>query len=295
MGKLGLVLGSGGARGLAHIGVAQVLAERKLTPDVIVGTSIGSIVGAAIAAGTMDRIECFAEEIDIARAAGLFFEFGMHRDGFIKGTRVMKCLAKLLPDCDIRDLPIRFAAVATDIATGEPVVFDKGSLLSAIRASISIPGVFTPVKIGSRQLVDGGVSSPVPIGTARSMGAETVIAVNVDNSGCCPYRSVPGNGMQKAADKAKDVSARLKAKLEERMPKLGKLLSGSPSGFGFFDIMLKTVRFCENRIALEEIESNPPDVLIEPAVGDVGTLDFTRAADTIHAGRDAVLSLYRNN
>lgn len=289
-GKLGLVLGSGGARGLAHIGVAQVLAEKNLKPDVIVGTSIGSVVGAAIAAGTMDRVERFAAEIDLARAAGLFFEFGMHRDGFIKGKKVMECLGKLLPDCAIEDLPIRYAAVATDIGTGEPVVFEKGSLLTAIRASISIPGVFTPVKIGSRQLVDGGVSSPVPIITARDLGADKIIAVNVDNSDACPYNSRADHGIQKAAVMAKDMSARIKTKIEERIPKLGKLLEGSPSGFGSFDIMLKTVRFCENRIAIDEIASNKPDVLIEPPVGDIPTLDFARAADAIRAGRDSAES-----
>lgn len=287
---LGLVLGSGGARGLAHIGVAQVLAERGLIPDVIVGTSIGSVVGAAIAAGRMDRIERFADEIDLAKAAGLFFEFGVHRDGFIKGTRIMECLGRLLPDCAIEDLPIRYAAVATDIGTGEPVVFDKGSLLTAIRASISIPGVFTPVKRGSRQLVDGGISSPVPIITARLMGAEKVIAVNVDNGRVCPYNTPSDFGIEKAANVAKNVTARLRSSLGSRIPKLEKLLAGAPSGFGFFDIMLKTVRICEDRIALEEIETNPPDLLIEPAVGDIRTLDFTRADDAIRAGRDAAES-----
>lgn len=285
--KIGLVLGSGGARGLSHLGVAEVLAEKAISPDIIVGTSIGSIVGAALAAGTLDKVLRFLADSGVSGTAGLFFEVGVHRDGLIQGTKVMKCLGELIPDCRIEDLPVAFAAVATDISTGETVVISKGSLLKAVRASISIPGLFTPVKSGARMLVDGGVSSPVPVDTARAMGADVVIAVNVDNDSVCPYRTLPETGIQKAVSRAKEASSAIKAKIPERLLKAGIFREGAAADIGVLEILLKTVRFCENRIAAFEIAASRPDYLIEPQVGDIGTLNFARKDDAVRAGREA--------
>lgn len=288
--KIGLVLGSGGARGLAHVGAVKALIEYGVRPSVIVGTSFGAIVGAAIASGRFGVLDFTARNVDLARAVGVFFEFGVHRDGLIKGKRVMDFLGQILPDCSIEELPIPFAVLATDIETGEPVVIDKGKVLQAVRASISIPGVFTPVRRGKRILVDGGISSPVPVSTAMAKGADFVVAINVDNSLKCPYqtRRLPG-----VISKALDFTAKIKSELSDKIAHKGAsldgLLSGYESGYGFFDILMKTTRICEDRIAREELLSYPADLLIEPAVGDIPTLDFARSDDAIQAGYDAAV------
>lgn len=288
--KIGLVLGSGGARGLAHVGAVKALIEYGVRPSVIVGTSFGAIVGAAIASGRFGVLDFTARNVDLSKAVGVFFEFGIHRDGLIRGKRVMDFLEKILPDCNIEELPIPFAALATDIETGEPFVIDRGKVSHAVRASISIPGVFTPVRRGKRLLVDGGISSPVPVSTARAMGADVVVAINVDNSLKCPYqtRRMP-QAMVKAANFTTKIRKELKEKIASRYTELDGLLSGKETGFGFFDILMKTTRICEDRIAREELLSHPADLLIEPAVGDIPTLDFARSDDAIQAGYDAAV------
>lgn len=281
--KLGLVLGSGGARGWAHIGVLQVLREKGIRPDLVVGTSIGSIVGAVLAEDRLDEVSDFAEKLDWSRAMKLFFEVGVHPDGLLRGTRVMEFLGRLLPVETIEELPMPYAAVATDIHTGKTVVMTRGRVTDAIRASISIPGVFTPVRRGHRVLVDGGLSSPVPVDVARKMGAERVIAVNIDVAAPCPYHAPPKGRIGKAIG----FSDRVWTHLRETSPAVAKVFEGKDSGLGIFDVLLKTTRIAEDRIAAEEVRRTAPDVLIEPAVGDILTMDFSRATDAIQAGRDA--------
>lgn len=283
--NLGLCLGSGGARGLAHIGVLRAMKEAGIKPDIVAGTSIGSIVGAAVALGLTDKLEEVADKIDLAKTAGIFFELGIQHGGLIKGTKVMEFLGNILPDCLIEEMPMPFAAIATDLNTGEVVVIDHGKLLSAIRASISIPGVFTPVRRGRRLLVDGGISSPVPISTLRKMGAKKIIAVNIDNNKTCPYfnRRLPP-----VVNKTLGITEKIKKGIEEKFVAkkhpLENLFSGMGTGIGFFDVLLKSSRIFEDRIALSEIKTTQPDILIDPPVGDIGTLDFTRVDDAIRVG-----------
>lgn len=277
--KTGLVLGSGGARGLAHIGVLQALRERGVRPDVIVGSSIGAVMGAVLAEGRLDEVAAFAETLDVSKAAALFFEVGFHRDGLISGTRAMNTLRRFLPVGEIGLLPVRYAAVATDISTGREVVIERGDALEAVRASIAIPGVFTPVRADGKLLVDGGVSSPVPVAAARRLGADRVIAVNVDGVAPCPYRArrTEGSATARALDGILE-------KLQARVSISGESAADNPN---MIEIIVKTLRIAEARLAAEELRRTPPDVLIEPAVGDIATLDFSRAKDAIRAGRDA--------
>lgn len=277
--KIGLALGSGGARGWAHIGVLQVLRERGIRPDVVVGSSIGAIMGAVLAEGKLDEVTEFAETLDVAKAVALFFEVGVRRDGLISGKRAMETLRRFLPVEKIEQLPVRYAAVATDLSTGREVVLDRGQTLAAIRASISIPGVFTPVKAGGKTLVDGGLSSPVPVATARRLGADRVIAVNIDGTAPCPYRArrTKGSAPERALD-------RILEKLQSRVA----LSEGeSSANLNLIEVIVKSLRIGEARLAADELRRTAPDVLIEPAVGDIATLDFARAKDAIRAGREA--------
>jgi len=179
--KVGLVLGSGGARGLAHIGVIKGLLKHGVKIDIIAGSSAGALIGGLFAAkGNIEDIEKMANSLNYKDLLGIFSDpvWGM---GLIKGQKALEYLRKYIGDVKIEDLAMPFAAVATDINTAETVVLSKGELANAIRASGSIPLVFEPYKAGERLLVDGGVSSPVPVDIARNMGADVIIAVNLDS------------------------------------------------------------------------------------------------------------------
>ena len=178
--KIGLALGSGGPRGLAHVGVLKVLLDHGIKPDIIAGTSIGALIGGAYAAsGDVLDVERLAYSSDMRAVLSTLFDPAL-RTGLIKGEKATRFLREHLGDPDISSLPTPFFAVATDISTGEPVIFDHGSLVDAIRASVSIPLMFQPVNIGGRLLADGGLTQVVPAQVAREYGADVVIAVNLN-------------------------------------------------------------------------------------------------------------------
>ncbi|MBR3085176.1 MAG: patatin-like phospholipase family protein [Kiritimatiellae bacterium] len=275
---LGIALGSGGARGLAHVGVLQTLLENGIAPEFVAGTSMGAIVGAAYASGNFGRLVDTLKAMDMAEAASLFFDFGFMKSGLVKGRRVMDFIATVVPDTTFDSIGLPFAVMATDIATGAAIRISRGRLLPAIRASISIPGVFTPVRRGSALLVDGGVSSPVPVAAARFLGARRVLAVNVDNQGRCPYST---HRLPKFVNQAIGIREKLHDALRR------ELGIADERGQGFFDMLSRTTRICEDRIAQWEMERERPEWILEPAVGDIPTMDFTRVDDAIMAGRDA--------
>ncbi len=249
--KTALVLGSGGARGWAHIGVLKALAELGCKPDMVVGTSIGAIVAAIHAAGVIDEAERVASSIDWKQVAKLFFEVNLPRSGLVKGARIMDLLRTLIPAKRIEHLAVTFAAVATDLRLEQEVVLDEGDLFKALRASFSIPGVFTPVEYTKGQwLVDGGVVNPLPVSVARSMGATHVVGVDIN----------------------------LKGAKHEKIK--------SPT---LMDVLLGTFRTIENSITRERLLREPPDVLLQPKVGYLGTLDFHHAPLAIQHGYTAVM------
>jgi len=177
--KLGLALGSGGARGSAHVGVLRVLEENGIRPDVIAGASMGAEVGGAYAAGvSVEELEALWRTMHVGRVMRTLLPT-IPWAGWSSGAEVVRFVRRLVGDVQIEDLPLPFAAVATDLSSGLPHPITKGSLATAIRASLSIPGLFTPVWLDGRLLVDGGVSNPVPVDVARSLGADVVIGVDV--------------------------------------------------------------------------------------------------------------------
>jgi len=177
---VGLALGSGGGRGLAHIGVIEVLERHNIPIDFIAGSSVGAMIGGLYASGvTTNKMQQIALSTDWWRIVSVLSDPSLRR-GLISGERATAFIERHLFSKDIEDCLIPFAAVATDLATGESVSLDKGSAASAIRASISIPLAFAPVEIGGRLLADGGLSAPVPVDVVRAMGADVVLAVNLD-------------------------------------------------------------------------------------------------------------------
>jgi len=178
--NIGLALGSGSARGWAHIGVIRALADAGIEVKCIAGTSIGSLVGAAFALNKIDVLEAFARQLDWKQIV-FFLDVAFPRSGLIDGEKITDFLCGYVQEINIEELPLRCCAVATVLTTGREVILNKGNLIETIRASISVPGIFTPVKKNGSFLVDGGLVNPVPVSAARNMGADYVIAVDLNH------------------------------------------------------------------------------------------------------------------
>lgn len=178
--KIGLALGGGAARGFAHIGVIKALEAQGIVPDIVVGTSAGSLVGALYAAGNNGlALNRLALDMDEAAISDWSVPFFSKATGVFKGEALQNYVNKSVNNVPLEKLKIKFGAVATDLNTGQPILFQRGNTGLAVRASSAVPSVFQPVKIGDHQYVDGGLVSPVPVRFAREMGADFVIAVNI--------------------------------------------------------------------------------------------------------------------
>lgn len=247
---IGLALGSGGARGIAHLGVWQRLQELGIPIHCIAGTSIGAIAGAIIAAGRVDEALAWCEMSSWKKLPQLLFDFPTMK-ALIAGRSVEKKLRQIIATEGFADLAVPFAAVATDLNTGEAVVMQDGDLISAVRASMSIPGVFSPIERDGRVLVDGQFVNPVPVSVCRALGADVVIAVDV-------------NPLEDPA------TAKPFKKLR------------------ITDVLLKSFGILNYELTRRELAVNKPDVLIRPDVGKVVALDFRRVGPLVEIGRQAV-------
>lgn len=249
--RIGLALGSGGARGMSHLGVLQRFAEWGISFDCVAGTSIGAIIGAVLAARRVDEVVDWVRRIDW-RVMARLFAGRPHTTGLLTGRRIDEQLRAFIPFATYAETPFPFATVATDVATGEEVVVSEGDLLSGVHASFAIPGVFTTIDRDGRQLVDGGVVNPLPISVCRDLqGADAVVAV--------------------------DINLRMGA--GARQTTAGRL--------NIFQVLANTIGYMEREASRAIIFQQAPDVLIQPAVGDIATLDFMRADEAIAAGRAA--------
>ncbi|MGD9668158.1 MAG: patatin-like phospholipase family protein [Hyphomicrobiaceae bacterium] len=295
-GKIGLALGGGAARGWAHIGVLRALESVGIKPDIIAGTSIGAVVGGCYAAGHLDQLEHFARELTVRRVFG-YLDFNFAGNGLISGQRLCERLEAHLVGKSIEELPRRFTAVATEIGTGHEVWLSRGSLVTAMRASYALPGIFRPVKIDNRWLFDGALVNPIPVTVCRALGARYVIAVNLNNDHCARGTVVPhldhfpqlqpdeaevsdvaDNGGQTAGSRAKSAMRRL---LQRQM--FGK----GESSPGISTVMVDAFNIVQDRIARSRLAGDPPDAIISPRIGNVGLFDFHRADELIKAGEAA--------
>ena len=291
--RIGLALGSGGARGWAHVGVCLELFEHGLRPHCVAGTSIGAIIGALAAAGRLSQLVGLAHRMDWQQTARLFVEVGLPRSGLLNGRRIERFLRELIGPGRIEDLPMPFAAVATDLFTEESIVLEEGDLVQALRASISIPGLFTPVREGTRWLVDGGLVNPLPVDVVRARGADVVIASEINLR-----RDAPGVGAlprepdreEAASEAIEDVLRfvrRHSMRLGDQAAKAVEAFRRGRSAPTIFDVLLRSTRIGENRITASQLESHPPEYLIQSPVGRIGTLEFNRGPEAIAVGRQA--------
>lgn len=291
--RLGVALGSGSARGWAHIGVLRALHEMGIEPAIIAGTSAGALVGGAYVSGQLDALEEWARSVgklDVFR----LMDLAPARGGFIAGSRLFEAFRKVADDVQIEDLPLPFSAVATDFESGRELWLDKGSLHEAVRASISLPGLLTPVERDGRWLVDGGLVNPVPVSVCRALGADYVIAVNLggDLRDRNTHLTEPSGIFGDDPGALDDALSRLPAPLRERLEAPARFLFAprdreTTRAPGFFDVMAGSINIMQDRVTRSRMAGDPADVLIEPRLEEIRMLDFDHAIDAIEEGRAA--------
>ncbi|MCP8940347.1 patatin-like phospholipase family protein [Alsobacter sp. SYSU M60028] len=285
--RLGLALGGGAARGWAHIGVIRALEKAGLKPDVIVGTSIGAVVGGCYAAGKLDPLEAFARSLTKSRVLWLLdFHIG---SGLISGDRLRKLLDRDVGDVAIEDLGMRYAAVATELHTGHEIWLTRGSLVRAMQASYALPGVFDPVHLGGRWLFDGALVNPIPVTTTRALSAELVIAVNLNADLFGRGAVIPDHGdAPEQEEMAETIAEGLFSPMLGAARSLTQRLSrGGPTGPGLATVMVDAFNITQDRIARARMAGDPPDVHLKPRLGKIGLFDFHRAEESIRLGEES--------
>jgi NTE family protein len=280
--RLGLALGSGSARGWAHIGVIRALEERSIKPDMVCGSSIGALVGAAYAAGELDRLEdwaCGLAWTTVVRLMDLTW-----RGGLIRGARLFTLFKTFLEDREIDELPLPYGAIATELASGRELWLRHGKVLDAVRASCAMPGLFTPVVRDGAVLVDGGLVNPVPVSMCRALGADLVVAVDLSWGKLGPYRR--GTETELAPREVPGWLDRIRPEwLKSKSKTEGDTLPDIPS---LFNVFMTSLDIVEMRVARGRVAGEPADVLITPLLPDFATMDYHRAREAIAEGRAAV-------
>src|SRR4051794_16259465 len=262
--KIGLALGGGAARGWSHIGVMRVLSDAGIVPDVIAGCSIGAVVGGCYAAGKLDALEAFALSLTKRRVMGLL-DFHIAGSRLIAGGRLQKLLDQDLVDRRVETLPVKFCTIATELVSGHEIWLTRGPLVQAMRASYALPGIFDPVMIGGRWLMDGALVNPIPITAARALGADIVICVNLNSE-----VRARGTVIQSydAADPGSDQEEIETVMAEPR--RWGLFAPGRPSrprkpnAPGIATVMVDAFNITQDRIARSRLAGDPPDVMIAP-------------------------------
>ena len=293
---IGIALGSGSARGWAHIGVLRALEEMGIRPTIISGCSIGALVGSAYATGQLAQMERWASGLDWKDILS-YLDISLLDGGFMRGEKLMQYAQQFIGGYQIEALPLQYAAVATDLENGREVWLREGDLLQAVRASMSLPGLFSPQKRGNRWLVDGGLVDPVPVSLCRAMGADVVIAVNLNGDIVGKHlrrkhHKAPLDTLGEAAQQSglwSKLSDQISNSLQQQKNALmTQLLGDSLHSPGLFDVMASSINIMQDRITRSRMAGDPPDVLISPQLADLGLMEFDQATAAIQEGRDSV-------
>ena len=282
--KIGLALGAGAARGWAHIGVMRVLEREGIVPDVIAGCSIGAVVGGCYAASRLDELEAFALSLTKRRVMGLL-DFHISGSGLIGGDRLKRLLERDLSDMRVETLPVRFATVATELGTGHEIWLTRGPLVEMMRASYALPGVFDPIRLGGRWLMDGALVNPIPITVARALGADLVLCVNLNGDIRIRGTVIQSHGAEEEDEVVQAVMQEPRRwGLFGRRETPPKRPSDAP---GIAAVMMDAFNITQDRIARSRLAGDPPDVMVSPKLSPVGLFEFHRADDCIELGREA--------
>ena len=276
---VGLALGSGSARGWAHIGIIQALEEIGVEPQVVAGTSIGALVGGAYVTGSLDAFADWVETLTVKDVFGLLdISFS---GGMVKGEKLFGFFREHHANPDIETLDKKLVTVATDMQSGREVWITEGKMLDAARASCALPGLFSPVKRQGRWMLDGGLVNPVPVSAARAMGADVVIAVNL-------------NAQLVGAHMARDSRAQADQAggSDEERSIWNKMMdyfsSSDGEDPGFFDVVASSINIMQDRITRSRMAGDPPEGTLVPMLEDFALMDFHRAKEAIEEGRALV-------
>ena len=276
--KVSLVLSGGGARGIAHIGVIEELEKQGFEIFSVAGTSMGALVGGVYALGKMEEYKQWLFTLDKRKIFNLV-DFTLSAQGLIKGDKVLGKMKDFIPDANIEDLKITYTAVASDIINKEEVVFTKGSVYDAIRASIAIPTVFTPVKSNGRLMVDGGILNNIPISHAKRLPNDLLVVVNVN-------ADIPVDKpmLSKEDHEAKESVYLKKISDFYRQLQKNKNLTRDES-IGYFDLINKTLNLMTYRMEQLSLQQFSPDILINISHESCGTYDFFKAEEMVEIGK----------
>jgi len=280
--KIGLALGSGSSRGWAHIGIIRELAKIGIRPDIVCGTSVGAMVGAAYVAGNLDKLEdwaCSVTRLDVARFLNISTSF----TGFVNTLRFHDYLNEVIADDEdnIEDLPKTFAAIATDLETGKEVWLQEGPIVQAVWSSMALPGLFPAIRHNNRWLVDGGLVNPVPVSTCRALGADIVLAVNLNGG-------IVGKHFNKPV-KQKNSIETVSDKISEMVKEYTDLALFEPDNIlqppSLLDAIAASVNITQDRITRSRLAGEPPDIIFSPKLSNIGLLELYRAQEAIEEGR----------
>jgi NTE family protein len=288
---IGLALGGGAARGFAHIGILRTLIANGIVPDVVVGTSIGAVVGGLHAAGRLDTLEEWGRGLQGMRNILGYLDIRLNGSGLLGGEKLATRLEEAIGQILIEDLPIKFASVATEVRTGHEIWLTRGRVVDAMRASYALPGIFSPVLIGDRWLVDGALVNPVPVSAARALGAEIVIAANLSSDIFTHSTTIYSHGAMPAPVAAVPEETTTAKRRFPRLFSAEKTMKreffGSAGRPGISSVMVDAFNIMQDRITRARLAGDPPDLLISPRVGHFGWFDFHRSEDLIAHGTRA--------
>lgn len=286
--KVGLALGSGAARGWAHIGILKALEQAGIKADIVVGTSIGALVGAAYLSGRIDKLESWLANLNRLETAR-FFTLSAAFTGLVNKARLHEFLTEYVAPADLQiaDLPAAYGSVATHLHSGREVWNTQGNLLEAVWSSISLPGLFPAIKQNDRWLIDGGLVNPVPVSVCRALGADIVIAVNLNGD-------ILGKHLQPPSMPVNDAdNASLANRITEFVSSYtGNFFNGDKTAGddapNLFDAIAASVNITQDRITRSRMAGDPPEILLQPRLAKIGLLEFYRAGEAIAAGERAV-------
>ncbi len=290
MPSIGLALGSGAARGWAHIGVLRELERAGISAQIVCGTSIGALVGAAYAAGQLERMHNWVNTLDWQAVINLIdLRMG---GGLIEGSKLVDFFNKQFNDQGIEHLAKKFACVATDLANGNEVWLKEGKVIEAVRASIALPGLFTPQMKDGRLLVDGGLVNPIPVSLCRAMGAQIVIAVDLNWNLVGRRSRISGDGNEHPAQSVSASS--LTSNVVEAILGRFRPTSRNPQSAGngsdlpsMLDVLTTSLNIMQLQISEGRLAHEPADLMIRPDLADIAAMDFHRGGHAIEAGEKA--------